>query len=172
MRGTWIAGVLLFLAGWIGHLVYLHLVGSLVMSPYWLLLIVLTLGGMGHARWAMTLGFFWGLCLDVFGISLFGAQGLLLAAAGWSAGRLSRQLNAEKLITQEALALAGTLFYIAGLWLLEVLFRTDGAPHRPAFWMSLLDVFLNVLAAPLVYWVMSRVWPWAAPEEEGHASSR
>ncbi len=61
----------------------------LLLSPFWsswapqiLLLSVLALGGQGKTNMAMTLGFLWGLSLDVFGASLFGTQALLLCVAG------------------------------------------------------------------------------------------
>jgi rod shape-determining protein MreD len=112
---------------------------------------------MGRTNLAQTLGFFWGLSLDVYGMSLFGAQGGLLTVVGYVSGRFSRQLNADKLGTQEVIVFLGTVFFVFGLYSLDVFFRGSG---RPLFSVGpvLGEFLLNAIAAPLVFWVMGK---WA-----------
>lgn len=152
MNRPWAFGLFLFLAVWVAQLLLTRWSPPGVAVPQLPLLTVLALGGTGWTNLAQTLGFFWGLSLDVMGVSLFGGQGLLLAVAGFSAGRFSRQLNAEKSATQQALAFFGTAFFWVGLAVVERLFRTDGA-SRPFFTAGTLWHFVfNALAAPVVFW--------------------
>jgi rod shape-determining protein MreD len=155
VRIPWIFGGATFLAGWLLHaLLGYALPGWL--SPHWLLLFTLGFGSLGRTDLAQTLGFFWGLGLDVFGLSLFGSQAWLLCLAGFLSGRFSRQLNAEKLVTQETLALLGTAFFWAGFALIEEFFRPSGYRRDPQAAAVALDLLFNAAVAPGVFWAARR----------------
>jgi rod shape-determining protein MreD len=157
VRNSWVFGVITFLAGWLTHVVLTHAFPSWL-SPHWLLLFVLGLGSLGWTNLAQSLGFFWGLSLDVFGMGLFGTQAWLLCLAGFLSGRFSRQLNAEKLATQEALALIGTAFFWTGVLVFESVFRS-AAYHREARLAPIVLAFIfNAAVAPGVFWATRR---WA-----------
>lgn len=161
MKRPWLFGILTFLAGWLIQAAYLYVFRFAETGPNWLLLCTLALGAMGQTNLAQTLGFFWGLSLDVFGMSLFGSQGWLLALAGYASGQLSRQLNAEKLVTQEALAFFGTSYFWIGLYMFESIFRWGEVPRLPGAGIVLTEYMLNALVAPLVFMVMVKwldVW--------------
>jgi hypothetical protein len=81
-----------------------------------------------------------------------------MSTAGFAAGQLARELNTDKLITQEAMALVGSLYFFVGLGWTESLFRASGAVHHPGWGVLLLGVLLNALAAPWVFWLFRR---WA-----------
>ncbi len=156
MKNPWIFGTITFLGGWLLQVVSWRFPWPASVSPHFLLLTVLALGSMGHTVMAQTLGFFWGLCLDVFGLSLFGTQAWLLALAGFITGRFSRQLNGEKLATQEILALAGIVFFEAGSALLDLFFRPSHAA-RPFFpGRMALVLAMNALFAPVIFRVLRR----------------
>ena len=139
-------------------------------SPSWLFIAVLSLGGGGRPNLAQSLGFFWGLSMDVFSLSLFGSQGWLLCAAGFVSGRFSRQLNTGKWVTQEAVVLAGTVVFWIGVRGLDKVFRPEGL--RPASVVSLLGLcVLNAAAAPVAFWAMEKwmgIWSFL----EGRHASR
>jgi rod shape-determining protein MreD len=154
-------GLATFFLGWLLQTSILSVTGAATPTPHWLLLFVLALGAGGRLNLAQTLGFFWGISLDVFGVTLFGAQGWLLALAGHVTARLSRQLNAEKLVTQEALSLAGTFFFTAGVILIENIFRNPPRHSLVTLTGFLLNLALNALAAPVAFWAMAwweRFW--------------
>lgn|GEM_PF-1556003 len=159
----------LFLAGWLFHAVVSSLWSIPVPSPQWLLLAVLAVGSIGRVAAAETLGFFWGLMLDAQGSSLFGAQGWILAAAGFAVGRLSRQVDAEKALSQVILAAGGTLFYLVFLAQSELLFRGTGVPHVPPIGAALAQLLINAAAAPLVFRLVRAAGRRFLGGEESHA---
>ena len=155
MRHGAIFGFVTFFLGWLLQTSMLSVTSASTPTPHWPLLFVLALGAGGRLNLAQTLGFFWGISLDVFGVTLFGTQGWLLALAGHVTARVSRQINAEKLVTQEALSLAGTFFFILGVAGIDHVFRSparEGLVTLPGF---LLTVALNALAAPVAFWLMA-----------------
>ncbi|HMZ25973.1 MAG TPA: rod shape-determining protein MreD, partial [Elusimicrobiota bacterium] len=103
--------LLTFFLGWIAQAIFLHLAPLSLPAPHWLLVAVLAVGASGRVNLAQGLGFFWGLALDLYGQTPFGSQGLLLAFCGFAAGSLSKNLNAEKMITQEALTLVASVVF-------------------------------------------------------------
>ena len=151
-------GVALFLAGAAFHVLFGYLWGLSAPSPQWLLLTVLAVGALGRVNTAQSLGFFWGLFLDVQGSSLFGAQGWILAAAGFATGRLSRHVDADKPLAQAVLAVGGTFFHLVFLALIEAVFRQGGRSHVPGPGAMLVQLLMNVAAAPLVF---AAVAAWA-----------
>jgi rod shape-determining protein MreD len=156
MKRPWLFGLVTFLVAWILQVLLCNLSLPGTASPNLVLLIVLSLGVMGHVTMALVLGFFWGLGMDVMGISLFGSQGLLMVWAAYIAVQLSRQLNAEKLVTQEAMSLFGTLFLAVGINILEHLFRTTPAPRVGSPLGLIVEILLNGLMAPLVFWLIQK----------------
>ena len=159
----------LFTAGWLFHATVSALWSIPVPSPQWLLLAVLAVGSLGRVAAAETLGFLWGLMLDAQGSSLFGAQGWALAAAGFAVGRLSRQVDAEKALSQVILAAGGTLFHLLVLAQSELLFRRAGAPHVPQVGTALAQLLLNAAAAPLVFRLVRSAGFRFLGAEESHA---
>lgn len=150
-RRRGIFGTSLFFAGWIVHAAAAYLWRMPGPAPQELLLAVLAVGALGKANTAQTLGFFWGLLLDVQGVSLFGCQGWVMAVAGFLVGKMSRQIDGEKLSAQVLLASLGTLFHLLGLAQVELLFRQEGAVHVPDVGHAFLQMLMNVAAAPLVF---------------------
>ncbi len=155
-------GIITFIIGWLAQIIYIFLTDPIQTSPHWLLIAVLAIGSMGRTNMAQTLGFFWGLCLDIYGASLFGTQALLLAAAGYITGKLSRHLDANKLVAQEILVLTGTIIFFIGLYQIELIFRWPQKPHYPGFTKIILEIILNAIAAPVLFWGLSLwkgLWP-------------
>ncbi|MBL0059145.1 MAG: rod shape-determining protein MreD [Elusimicrobia bacterium] len=148
--------VLTAILGWSFQLVFLYWAPPALPTPHWLLLVVLALGARGRVHLAMGLGFLWGLALDAHGITAFGVQGWLLALAGYASGTLSKNLNANELVTQESLAVGGTLLLWAGVWGLSRFFQPALVGH-PGVGLALGQVVLNALTAPAVFWA-TEVW--------------
>lgn len=159
--------VLFFVAtavlAWFFQALFLYGIPAGFPTPDWLLLAVLALGAQGRTAFATSLGFVWGLALDAHGVSAFGVQGWLLATAGFGAGTFSKNLNAEKLGTQETLAVTATAILWAGVRLLSGFFEHSTVGH-PGILLALAHMALNALVAPGVFWGMG-VWadlwdPW------------
>jgi cell shape-determining protein MreD len=149
VRRPWLFGAITLAAGWLLQVVLLHAAPGGAPLPQPLLLAVLALGGLGHTVPAQTMGLVWGLSLDVFGLSLFGTQGLILSFAGYAAGRFSRQLNVEKLATQEALAVLGSLGFTVGGAMVDAAFRSSSG-----LWLgtdALWRLLMNAAVAPAVF---------------------
>lgn len=142
--------------GWIFQALFLYGVPAGLPTPQWLLLAVLALGAQGRTKFAMSVGFLWGLALDAYGVSAFGVQGWLLAFAGYVSGTFSKNLNAEKLMTQETLTLVATGVLWVGIRLLSGFFDHSLVGH-PGVGLALAHMGLNALVAPGVFWVMA-VW--------------
>jgi rod shape-determining protein MreD len=142
--------------GWILQALFLYWVPAGLPTPHWFLLAVLALGAQGRTRFAMTVGFVGGLSLDAYGISAFGVQGWLLALAGYVSGTFSKNLNAEKLGTQAALTVFASALVWAGVRLLSGFFDHSLVGH-PGLGLSLVQIGLNTLVAPGVFWLMG-VW--------------
>ncbi len=149
-----------FLLGWMFQSVFLYVVPVALPTPHWLLLAVLAIGSAGRTEAAQGLGFFWGLSLDVYGITAFGAQGWLLALAGFASGSLAKKLDTEKMETQQALALGGTLLYLLGASRLIAVFQPAAGPRDVAWGLVAGEIFLNALAAPAVFWAVRRWLAW------------
>lgn len=142
---------LTFFLAWLFQEVFLYLAPATLPSPHWLLLLVLALGGRGHINIAQTMGFFWGLALDVHGATPFGTQAFLLALAGFGSGALARELNAEKTVTQEALAFVGTVVFLFGAAKLMAFFGSATGPQTLGAGVIFAEIALNLLAAPAVF---------------------
>lgn len=171
MRAYLLFGAATFFAGWIVQILSFYPVGVTWSAPQWLLLVVLALGGLGETFLAQTLGLLWGLCLDAYGMSLFGSQGWLLAVCGYAVGQFSRQLNVSKWVTQLVLVLAGTGFFLFGLYELEIIFRWPEGVRGPGVLQMLIQLLWNLLAAPPVFWVVRRwreAWPWLGERNVFH----
>ena len=166
-RRRGLLGLILFIGGWAVHSVAGYFWVTSAPSPQVLLLAVLAVGAAGKVNTAQTLGFLWGLALDVQGMSLFGCQGWILAAAGFLAGKMSRQIDGERLSAQMLLAMGGTLFHLAGYAQMELLFR-KGPPHVPALSSALLQILLNAAVAPLVFRAVQEMARHAPSGEEDH----
>ncbi|HMU95185.1 MAG TPA: rod shape-determining protein MreD [Elusimicrobiota bacterium] len=149
--------LLTFFLGWIAQAIFLHLAPLSLPAPHWLLVAVLAVGASGRVNLAQGLGFFWGLALDLYGQTPFGSQGLLLAFCGFAAGSLSKNLNAEKMITQEALTLVASVVFIVGSLQLGEWFVPATGPHRWSLGLCLAGAAMNALAAPAVFWAL-RIW--------------
>jgi rod shape-determining protein MreD len=156
MKNSWLVGTLTFAIGWTAQVLLFHFHFPAGASPHWLLLTVLAFGGLGMTDMAQTLGFFWGLSLDVYGMSLFGTQGLLLAVAGFTAGRFSKQLNADKLATQETLAFLGTAWVWICFPLFDHIFRRAGFARDLTAGQAIMEFLLNAAIAPVVFWLVAR----------------
>lgn len=142
--------------GWVFQALFLYWVPAGLPTPQWLLVAVLALGAQGRTKFAMSVGFLWGLALDAYGVSAFGVQGWLLALAGALSGAFSKNLNAEKVGTQETMTLAATAVLWVGIRLLSGFF--DHSPvGRPGVGLAFAHLGLNALVAPGVFWVMA-VW--------------
>jgi rod shape-determining protein MreD len=165
-RRTGFFGTTVFLAGWVFYALFSYFWNLPLPAPQWLFLAVLAVGARGKVNTAQTLGFFWGLLMDVQSGSLFGAQGWIFAVAGFAAGKYSRQVDGDKPSAQVLLALGGTLFHQLALSQIEVFFRRPGPPHTPAVGMAFLQLFLNVAAAPLVFGAVG-LWNRLIPSIEG-----
>lgn len=165
MKRAGLFGLVTFFLGWTLQILTLRFLHVGWASPQLVLLAVLALAVRGRTNLAQTLGFFWGLALDVYGLGLFGSQALLLVLVGHVASRLSRQLNGEKLVTQEALAFFGSLFFGVGLAMVDHIFRAPSHVSTMSVSVFLLNILMNAVAAPLVFWVMDR-WThfWAMLE--------
>lgn len=142
--------------GWVFQALFLYWVPAALPTPQWLLVAVLALGAQGRTKFAMSMGFLWGLALDAYGVSAFGVQGWLLALAGYVSGTFSKNLNAEKLMTQETLTVVATSVLWVGIRLLSGFFD-HSLVGRPGIGMALAHMGLNALVAPGVFWVMA-VW--------------
>jgi rod shape-determining protein MreD len=168
MRRPLLFGVSTLVLGWALQTMSFYIFGPLS-SPQWLVIAVVALGGRGRADMAMTLGYFWGLYLDVFSLSPFGAQAWLTALLGYTAGKLSRQLDPGKTVTQVSLAAVVSVAYPWGLHQLENGFRPDPA-HGVALWSLAGVAALNVAAAPFVFGLLE-IWMdfWIRVEDRyGH----
>ncbi|MBI4397353.1 MAG: rod shape-determining protein MreD [Elusimicrobia bacterium] len=161
-------GVATFAMGWILQIGFLSFLRPGQASPQWLLLAVMVLGSLGYTNLAQTLGLFWGLSLDVFGASLFGTQGFLLAVAGYGSGRFSRQLNAEKIVTQEALALFGTLFFWLGFAAVEHFFRPASPHPSSSLGAAVLTFLFNAGVVPVLSWMLFKWLRFWAFLERNH----
>ena len=156
MKKTALFFLLTLILGWVFQALFFYGIPSGLPTPQWLLLAVLALGAQGRTKFAMTLGFLWGLSLDAYGVSAFGVQGWLLALAGFLAGTYSKNLNAEKVGTQETMTVVATVVVWIGTRLLGAFFD-HSLVERPGLGLALAHVGLNALVAPGVFWVMG-VW--------------
>jgi rod shape-determining protein MreD len=158
VRHRFIFGLVTLLIIWVIQVMMISLIPVGWPTPHILLLVLLALGGRGEVDLAQSLGFFGGLALDVMGVSLFGSQGLVLCLIGFSVGRLARQLNVDKVMTQMAVTGFTTLFFWTVLALLDHLFR-PAAPERPLFPdIMALGLVYNVLLAPVGFRLIN--WWW------------
>ncbi|MBL8024271.1 MAG: rod shape-determining protein MreD [Elusimicrobia bacterium] len=139
---------------WIFQILFLYIIPTGWPTPQWLLLVTLVLGSQGRTKLAMTLGFLWGLALDVHGMSAFGVQGWLLAFVGFVSGTLSKNLNEDKFGTQLSLAVAATCVVEIGIYILASFFDQSRV-GRPGLGLVLIHIFLNGLAAPAVFWAVT-----------------
>lgn len=167
-RRRGIFGTVLFFVGWAGHAVVSYVWQTSAPAPQELLLAVLAVGAMGRVNTAQTLGFLWGLMLDVQGVSLFGCQGWIFAVVGFTVGRLSRQIDGEKLSAQLLIAVLGTMFHLLGLAQVELLFRQGGAVHAPSVGGALTQILMNAAAAPLVFRGVQWLGSFFHSNEDGH----
>lgn len=152
-----------FGAGLVFQSLIFYAVPAGVPAPQWLLLAVLALGAQGRTKTATTLGFFWGLALDAFGVTAFGTMGGLMALAGYGAGAVSKNLNADKWGAQESLTIVATWTVAIGVRILAALF-VDAPVGAPGAGVVVVETVLNGLVAPAVFWVFFR-WAdlWALP---------
>lgn len=164
MSRTAAYALLTLVLGWVFQTLFLFAVPAALPTPHWFLLATLAIGLRGRTILAMTSGFLWGLAADAYGMTAFGTQGWLLALVGYASGYAARELNADKLLTQIAVAVITTMAYGAG----TVLLRGFFAPTTPApaigWFLAAAGVLLNACAAPAVFWAMDE-WTalWAQP---------
>ncbi len=110
------------------------------------------------------LGFSWGLMSDATGVRLFGMNAVLLALAGYMAGKLRRRVASERIATQIVIALVATVYYSAGASAIYSMF--DESPGH----FSKLHFFLcglyNGLFAPVLFYITDRwISFWNIPQE-------
>ncbi|MGQ0645020.1 MAG: rod shape-determining protein MreD [Elusimicrobiota bacterium] len=156
MRHSWLFGAVLFAGVWVGQILVLKIFPPGAGSPHLPLLAVLALGALGRTNLAQTLGFLWGLALDVMGLSLFGSQALLLAWTGFITGRVSRFVDADKWGTQQVLAALATIFLQTGTRVLDAWFRDPARPADGSLLIFVTGLIFNALAAPPVFWAVRR----------------
>lgn len=161
MRHRLLFGIATLVIGWILQVILLGLFPVGWPTPHILLLIVLALAGRGETNLAQSLGFFWGLALDVQSVSLFGCQAWVLTLLGYSASRITRLLNIEKQMTQMTVAGVASLCFWGGMALVDHLFRAT-RPERPLFpELMILSVLYDVFFAPLCFRIIGwwmRFW--------------
>jgi len=143
-----------FFMGFFLHLLVSRAVHVFGVSPNVLLPLSLSLGLSRGAVFGETVGFFWGLSVDALGMGLFGAQGLLLALAGYFGGRLHRRFNTAYVYAQVVLIVIGTFLYSLSLLLIEKIFLGSVRPF--AGWWVCGMVGLNALLAPVLFFGSER----------------
>ena len=119
-------------------------------SPNILLMATVTLGFVRSPMTAQTLGFFWGLVMDSMGVSMFGSQSLLLAAAGYISGKLRRRVRCDIPGTQMVIGFVATVLYALSVFGIHYLFE-EGI-KRSFISIVLMGSILNVLMIPAVFW--------------------
>lgn len=119
-------------------------------SPNILLVMLIFVGLMRGSHGGQVLGFAWGLAWDVMAVDLFGSHTLLYTCLGYAAGKLSRQWNESKMVTQMLLTGIASVLFWAGMLLLYAVFSP--AEHRVALSLHLaVQILLNMLIAPVLY---------------------
>lgn len=103
---------------------------------------------------AETMGFFWGLIVDVIGITLFGLQSFLLTVIGYISGKLRRGVTSERPTAQMVIGFIATVIYGLGSLTVQNIFE-EGA-NRDFIRSTLVMGILNILLAPAVFWVMEK----------------
>jgi len=144
------------LVGWILQAIFLYFTPMGWPTPQGALIAVLALGFKGHTVEAMAVGFFWGLGLDVTGLTAFGTQGWLLVSAAFVSGGVSKNLNVEKPLTQIFLTLVGTILFVLGVLVLGAFVSVETGSGRFGWGDTFLSLILNGVCSPLVFSAVSR----------------
>lgn len=125
------------------------------LAPQVLLVLTVAMAARYGPLRAMTLGFFWGLFLDVLAARMVGANALLLTLVAYATGSVRRQIDLLGIGPQSVMVVALSLVYFL-LWGLL------GAVFLKTFlwvgWLAfLVDPLYNVLLSIFVYG-LAEVW--------------
>lgn len=123
-------------------------------SPEILLLFVIAFGFFCGPVMGEVFGFFWGLTLDVMGVTLFGLNSFLLALAGYGAGKLRQRVASERPTAQIAIGLAAAFAYEMSALMLHRLFLVG--VEREFLKGLLVGSFFNVLLVRFVFYLSDR----------------
>jgi rod shape-determining protein MreD len=122
-----------------------------IVRPSFLVLVVLYWSTMAPFAGGIALGFFGGLCLDVFDGSLLGEHALALAFVTYLAVRLHLLMRAKPLFEQSLFVVAGLVIYESLLW------GIDGwSGHALSSWARWVQALTGGLLWPLAVGLLGR----------------
>ncbi len=124
-------------------------------APQVFLLLTITHGFVFGPVLGEILGFSWGLISDATGIRLFGLNALLLALAGYLAGKLRRRVASERMTAQVIISLVATLYYMIGVSTLYSIF--DESPGRFSVTHFIIEAIYNGVFA-VAFFMFTERW--------------
>ena len=139
-----------FLTGLVIQFSFTQFISIGGLSPDFLLIFVIFIGLIYGPLEAQLYGFAWGLTWDIFGVEMFGSHAFLFTCVGYVAGQLAGKWNESKISAQILLVAVASIFYILGKYLLYQIFSPGEFVFRLNY-ITILQPFLNVIVAPLIF---------------------
>lgn len=96
------------------------------------------------------LGFSWGLAWDALSVETFGSHALLFTLMGYLSGRLSRQWDESKIITQMVITGLASLAFWAGKLIIFALFGS-AAESGSVTALAGFQVLANMIISPIIF---------------------
>lgn len=122
-------------------------------KPDVILVVFVVLATLNGSFISQIVGFVMGLALDIVSLSPLGFHAFLFSLAGYLFGLGSGKIYFDPLVIPALLGFLATAYYAVGGFLLTFIFHL-GDPWSAWFHLGLLiQLLLNVILAPVVYWL-------------------
>ena len=145
-------GLITVILGAFIHFIFNRYLSGYGVTPQLLLLIVVAHGFLLGPMMGEILGFSWGLMMDSIGVSFFGLESLLLALAGYLAGKLRKRVASQRPTAQIFIALGATAYYFGTSSLVTYVLEST---LLSISWVAIfLGAVFNVLLVMAVFWVV------------------
>ncbi|MBQ3834247.1 MAG: rod shape-determining protein MreD, partial [Elusimicrobia bacterium] len=105
-------------------------------------------------------GFFYGLTWDILATDIFGVRALSFTIAGYLAGIFNKKFDKNQPLTQimvTAIGLIVTQLVIDFVYIVMPLSDTQYIPGFELSFLSLLNILVNLILAPIVFKIFSSV---------------
>jgi rod shape-determining protein MreD len=105
---------------------------------------------------AQLMGFLFGLTWDVFSTDFFGIRTIMFTIIGYFSGKLNKNFDGDKILTQYVVVFLASVVYKLGTNLICYVILSN-KDYNFLILDSSLKIFITVLIAPVIFYILNYV---------------
>ncbi|MDR0956609.1 MAG: rod shape-determining protein MreD [Endomicrobium sp.] len=124
--------------------------------PNFILIFIVYIGLSKGSMFAQLMGFLFGLTWDVFSTDFFGIRTIMFTIIGYFSGKLNKNFDGDKILTQYVVVFLASVVYKLGTNLICYVILSN-KDYNFLILDSSLKIFITVLIAPVIFYILNYV---------------